>query len=160
MLGHSLMFLYGGRGDSIIFCRALLIFLPSIRSEMSLNIFFCSKCWTRILMGVCDVSLIISHEIPCKMFSNNPQNCGSSHTEDKINEAPLTLSVLLWENQLMKNKTFHGAVQPNGNKVFARFDRMKFTFLNKHVFNFFVLQNTAEIFDLNLKNKFSVSCES
>ena len=50
-------------------------------------------------MGVCDVSLIHSHQIPCRMFSNNPQNYGSSYNEDNINEAPLTLSVLHWENR-------------------------------------------------------------
>ena len=61
-----------GGGDSIIFYRAILIFLRSLDSKMSLNtIFFCSECWTRVLIDVCDVSRIIYNENPCKMFSNN-----------------------------------------------------------------------------------------
>ena len=62
----------GGVGwDSVIFWRAILIFLPSHGSKMSRYIFVCSKCWTAIFMGVFDASLIVSHENSCKIFSNN-----------------------------------------------------------------------------------------
>ena len=57
-------------------------------------------------MSVFDVSLIISDENPCKIFSNNLWNYGSSYTEGNINEVPFILSVLPWENGLMKNKKF------------------------------------------------------
>ena len=38
------------------------MFLPNLGIEMSLNIFFCSKCLKRVLMVVSNVSLIISDE--------------------------------------------------------------------------------------------------
>ena len=55
-----------GRGDSVIFCRAIF-YRAGLGSKMSLNIFSCSKCWTRVLMGVCDVSLF-SMKIHAKCF--------------------------------------------------------------------------------------------
>ena len=87
----------------------MLTFLPSLGSEMSLNIIlFCLKYWRKVLMGVCDVSVIISDKNICK---NIFINYGSSYTEDNINEAPLTLSVSHLENQLEKNENFNGAAQ-------------------------------------------------
>ena len=61
--------------DSAIFCIATLICLLNLGSEMSLNMLNTmlsySKCWEKVSMGVCCVSLIISDKSPCKMFSNN-----------------------------------------------------------------------------------------
>ena len=62
--------------------------------------FFCSKYCTKALMGVSDVSLIISDQNPCKMFWNSTLNYGSSYTEDNINEGSLALSVLPSFNQV------------------------------------------------------------
>ena len=56
---------------------------------------FSLKSWRKVLMGVCDVSLIISDENPCKLFSNNSQNYGSSYTEYNINKALLILCLAL-----------------------------------------------------------------
>ena len=50
--GHSLLVFLG----LIIFYIAILIVLPNLGSEMSLDIIvFSSKYWTRFFMVVCDV---------------------------------------------------------------------------------------------------------
>ena len=46
-------------GDSVTFCRAILILLPSLGSEMIRNMFFCPECQTRALMVVCDALPIL-----------------------------------------------------------------------------------------------------
>ena len=66
------------------------------------------------------------------------------YTEEEINEVSLTLSVLHWENRLMKSKTFHGAIQPN-NKIFTGFNHMEFCLSGDACFNCFVLQNREDI---------------
>ena len=63
-----------------------------------------------------------------------------------INKVPLTSFVLPWGNQLgMKNTNFHGTIQSNKG-VFAGLNHVKFVVLEMHVFNYFILQNTAKIF--------------
>ena len=47
----------------------------------------------KVLMGDCNVSIIISNK-----------DSDSFYTEDNINEVPLTVAVLSWANQVMKNK--------------------------------------------------------
>ena len=42
----------------------ILMFLPNLGSEIL-------KCWRKVLMGICDVSRIISDKNPCKMVSSN-----------------------------------------------------------------------------------------
>ena len=114
------------------FYVVIFIFLPSLGSEMSLNIMlFCSKFWWKILMGVCYVSLIIFDKIPCKMFSDNSWNYGF-------------LSVSPQENWLIKNKNFHGAAQSN-NVVFAVFNLTTFFCYVVWVFSCIVLQSIAKI---------------
>ena len=49
----------------------------------------------------------------------------NSTTEDKVNEAPFTWSVLPPENWMMKIKNFHRAVESN-NAVFAGFKHRNF----------------------------------
>ena len=44
-------------------------------------------------MGDCNVSIIISNK-----------DSDSFYTEDNINEVPLTVAVLSWANEVMKNK--------------------------------------------------------
>ena len=78
-------------------------------------------------MGVCDVSLITSDKSPRKMWNKY----GSSYVEDNINEAPLTLSVSPWENWVMKNTNFQGAVQSNH----ADFNHLKLCCSGDRVFN-------------------------
>ena len=74
-------------------------------------------------MGVCDVSLTISDKIPWKMFPNNSQKYGSSRTEDSIDKAPLTLSVLPRKYRVMKNKKNHGVLLSN-NTVLASLNHL------------------------------------
>lgn len=48
------------------------MFLPSLTSEMSLNIYFLLRILEKsILMGVCDVSLSILNKNPWEMFQIN-----------------------------------------------------------------------------------------
>ena len=55
------------------------------------------KCGTKVLIGACDISLIISDKNSSKMFLNTRQNYGPSYTDDNLNEAPFTLSFLPWK---------------------------------------------------------------
>ena len=47
------------------------------------------------------------------MFSSNSQNYGPFYTKGSMSKASLTLSVLLQQNEAMKNKNFHGAILSN-----------------------------------------------
>ena len=49
-----------------------------------------------------------------------------------------------WENRLMKNQNFHGAI-PANDKAFSGFDHMKCCLSGEACFNYFVLQNTAKM---------------
>lgn len=69
---------------------------------MSPNIcFFQKKSVRKVLVVVSNVSLIISNKITFKMFYQITNKNYGSYAEDDINEAPLTLSDLPRENQLM-----------------------------------------------------------
>ena len=58
--------------DSVILCRAIILFLPIRGNEMSLNIIFSLfKILDKSFDGFCGVSQITSDENPSKMFSNN-----------------------------------------------------------------------------------------
>ena len=61
----------GGGGVQSYFAKPYPYFyLDSVAKCHDIYI-FCSKCWTTVLSGVCDVSLIVSHENLCKKFSDN-----------------------------------------------------------------------------------------
>ena len=56
---------------SVKFYVAILIFLLSLGSERSQNMCFISKNCKKVLMGICNVLLIVSDKNPCNIFSNN-----------------------------------------------------------------------------------------
>ena len=72
----------------------------------------------------------------------------------KINEGPLTLSVLPWENHLMKNKNFHGVIQ-SINGVLAGINHGKILSFLINVFLIFLFYKMQQrYFNLILKNMF------
>ena len=108
---------------------------------MSLNT-FCSKCWTDVSLKM--LHQLFSMKIHAKCFQITDKTMTLPILKiTNINKGPLTLSVLPWENLLMKNRNFHGAIKLK-NKVFAGFNRMKFCLSGEACFSSFWFAKRSE----------------
>ena len=115
----------------------IMIFLPSPSSEILPNMFFSSKTWRKALRHVCNISLITFDKNPCKMFSKNLQNHGSSYIEKSINKALLTWPVLYHRE---KSKWFK-------TKLFIKLSNLVIRFLHASTaWNFTILKTRGLIY--------------
>ena len=64
-------------------------------------------------------------KIRAKCFQITHKTMALFYTEGNINKGPLTLSILSWEDRLMKKKNFQGAIQST-NEIFAGPNPVKF----------------------------------